>query len=60
LRGDRTVILVTHRLNSVAACDRIYTMDHGRITDAGTYSELLSRKRLDIRPSLEKDASAAS
>ena len=42
LRGERTVILVTHRLASVEACDQIFVMDHGQIVEQGTHAELLA------------------
>ena len=41
--GDRTVILVAHRLTSLAHTDRIITFDGGRIAETGTYEELVAR-----------------
>lgn len=41
LKGIRTIILVTHRLESVAACDQIFVLQNGRIAEQGTYGELL-------------------
>ncbi|GEO17323.1 ABC transporter ATP-binding protein [Microvirga aerophila] len=43
LKGQRTIVLVTHRLESVIACDQIFVMDAGRIVEAGTHSELIHR-----------------
>lgn len=43
-RADRTVILVAHRLSTVADADRIVVFDTGRIVEVGTYGELI---RLD-------------
>ncbi|GII79997.1 multidrug ABC transporter permease [Sphaerisporangium rufum] len=37
----RTVILVTHRLASVARADRIYVLDSGRVAEHGTHDELM-------------------
>ena len=35
LKGARTIVLVGHRLSTVAGCDRIYVMDGGRVSEAG-------------------------
>ena len=43
LRGERTIIMVAHRLTTVMNCDVLYMMENGRITDEGTYAELLAR-----------------
>jgi subfamily B ATP-binding cassette protein MsbA len=43
LRGGRTIVLVTHRLESVVACDQVFVMNAGRIIERGTHDELLER-----------------
>ena len=40
LGGAKTVIVVTHRLSTVAACDQIVVMRDGRIETVGPYEEL--------------------
>ena len=35
LMGDRTTIVIAHRLATVRAADRIIVMDHGRIVEEG-------------------------
>ncbi|KAJ6518372.1 ABC protein [Mycena vulgaris] len=39
----KTVLLVTHALHFLSQCDYIYTLDGGRIAEAGTYKELIDR-----------------
>jgi len=41
--GDRTVIIIAHRLSTVRSADRILTIEHGRIVEDGSHEELLAR-----------------
>lgn len=43
LHGVKTVLIVAHRLSTVANCDRIYRLDHGRIVQTGTFSEVFAK-----------------
>ncbi|TMR07930.1 ATP-binding cassette domain-containing protein, partial [Nonomuraea zeae] len=38
----RTVLLITHRLASVRYADRIYVLDHGKITEQGDHATLMA------------------
>ena len=42
LRGDITVVLVSHRLRTVAHCDIVYQFAEGRLVAQGTLEGLLS------------------
>ncbi len=35
-----TLIMIAHRLETIAGCDQIYVIEHGRITQHGTHDEL--------------------
>ncbi len=42
LRGDKTIIMIAHRLTTVQNCDTIYMMKDAEIIAQGTYEELLT------------------
>ncbi|WP_173636157.1 heme ABC transporter ATP-binding protein/permease CydC [Paramixta manurensis] len=41
---DKTVIVVTHRLQGMENMDRIYVMDQGKIIEQGTHPTLLAKR----------------
>jgi ATP-binding cassette subfamily C protein len=41
LRGDKTLIMIAHRLTTVQHCDTIYMMKDAEVIAEGSYSELL-------------------
>jgi ATP-binding cassette, subfamily B, bacterial PglK len=41
LTGQKTVIMIAHRLTTVKECDVIYLMEHGRVVNSGRYDDLL-------------------
>jgi ATP-binding cassette subfamily C protein len=41
LKGDRTIIMIAHRLTTVKNCDTLYFMKEGRIVQMGSYDELV-------------------
>lgn len=42
LSGEKTIILIAHRLTTVKDCTVIYLLDQGRIVSQGTYDEMLA------------------
>ena len=41
---DTTMIIIAHRITTIAGCDRIYVLDKGSIAAEGTHAELISRE----------------
>lgn len=45
LSGNKTIIMIAHRLSTVKNCDKIYIVSEGKIKDAGTYNYLLDNDK---------------
>ncbi len=43
MAGDRTTIVVSHRLGSARMCDRILVLMDGRLVEEGSHDELIAR-----------------
>jgi ABC-type multidrug transport system fused ATPase/permease subunit len=43
LHGEKTLIIVAHRLTTVAQCDRIYRLENGKLVAAGAADVILSQ-----------------
>ncbi|HVT88019.1 MAG TPA: ABC transporter ATP-binding protein [Tepidisphaeraceae bacterium] len=44
LKRQRTMILVSHRLSTVADCDQIFVMEEGKIIERGQHDELVAKR----------------
>ena len=43
LKDEYTILIIAHRLSTLANCNRIMILEDGKITDQGTHLELLER-----------------
>jgi ATP-binding cassette subfamily C protein len=43
MRGEVTVVLIAHRLNTVQHADRVFLIENGRLIDQGTFKDLVRR-----------------
>ena len=41
---DKTILMISHRLASITACDRIFYMENGSIIEQGTHQELMEKQ----------------
>lgn len=42
MKGNRTLIMIAHRLDTIRRCDRIIVLDKGRVAGEGSYDELVA------------------
>ena len=42
LRGEKTIIVIAHRLGVVKDCDCVYLLTQGRVRNSGAISDLVS------------------
>lgn len=58
LGHQKTIIMIAHRLTTVQNCDRIFLLEHGQVSAAGTYEELVSGNETFRRMVGERENSA--
>jgi ATP-binding cassette, subfamily B, bacterial PglK len=45
LHGEKTIIIITHRLSTISYCDYIYKLDKGKIVTQGDYESVILDKQ---------------
>ncbi|WVQ81766.1 protoheme IX farnesyltransferase [Cryptococcus sp. DSM 104549] len=51
--SDITVILIAHRLSSIASADRVVLLDNGSVAEDGTFNDLITRRDGKFRKMVE-------
>ncbi len=46
LRKNTTIILIAHRLTTIKNCDKIFLLEDGKLTNQGSYEELINLSNL--------------
>ena len=39
--GNKSIIIITHRLSTIKICDNIFLIENGKVVDEGSYSTLI-------------------
>lgn len=54
LHGEKTLVIIAHRLSTVKRCDRLVLLADGVVADSGSFEELAAR-RAELRELVEPD-----
>jgi ATP-binding cassette subfamily C protein len=55
IKGERTIIMIAHRLSTVKNCDQLYLLEDGQVVQQGTYGELLQTSSQFRKMAVEMD-----
>ena len=44
--GQKTIVMIAHRLKTIQKCDQIFVIDNGKVADHGTFEELLEKNEV--------------
>ena len=43
LHGQKTILIIAHRLSTVETCDVIFKLEHGKLQSSGTYVDIIEK-----------------
>jgi len=49
LHGERTIVIIAHRLSTVRRCDRLYVFSGGKVVEEGSFEELYANPQSAFR-----------
>jgi subfamily B ATP-binding cassette protein MsbA len=49
MKGERTIVVIAHRISTIRRCDRIYVFSQGRVVEEGSFRELYDRPASQFR-----------
>ena len=58
MAGQKTIIMIAHRLTTVQHCDSIFLLRHGKVAASGTFKELVAENEEFRRMATGIDADA--
>jgi ABC-type multidrug transport system fused ATPase/permease subunit len=45
LKGEKTLVIIAHRLSTLVECDHIYHLEQGKIIESGSFQEVIERNK---------------
>ena len=60
LQGERTLLIIAHRLSTVRNCDTLFMLEDGRLVAQGSYDELVARSDAFREMTAEPESPLAS